>query len=31
MSNGFASALEISAKIVRENLTDPANARRLIT
>jgi hypothetical protein len=31
MSNGFASALEISAKIVRENLTDPANARRLTT
>ena len=25
MSNGFASALEISAKIIRENLTDPAN------
>jgi hypothetical protein len=31
MSNAFASALEISAQIIRENLTCPATARRLIT
>jgi hypothetical protein len=31
MSNGFASALEISARIVRENLDDHTTARRLIT
>jgi hypothetical protein len=31
MSNGFASALEISAKIIRDNLGDSATARRLIT
>ena len=30
MSNAFASALEISAKIIRHNLSDPATARRLI-
>lgn len=30
MSNAFASALEISAKIIRENLGDGATARRLI-
>jgi len=30
MSNGFASALEISAKIIRDNLSDSAAARRLI-
>jgi hypothetical protein len=30
MSNGFASALEISAKIIRDNLAEPASARRLI-
>jgi hypothetical protein len=29
--NGFASALEISAKIIRDNLGDDATARRLIT
>jgi hypothetical protein len=31
MSNAFASALEISAKIIRDNLAEPATARRLIT
>jgi hypothetical protein len=31
MSNGFASALEISARIVRENGNDHTTARRLIT
>jgi hypothetical protein len=31
MTNAFASALEISARIIRENLADPATARRLIT
>ena len=31
MSNGFASALEISAKIVRDNGNDHVTARRLIT
>jgi hypothetical protein len=31
MRNAFASALEISAKIIRDNLADPATARRLIT
>jgi hypothetical protein len=31
MSNAFASALEISAKIIRDNLGDPVTARRLIT
>jgi len=31
MSNAFASALEISARIIRDNLGDPATARRLIT
>lgn len=31
MSNGFASALEISAKIIRDNLGDDATARRLIS
>jgi hypothetical protein len=31
MSSGFASALEISAKIVHENSADHATARRLIT
>jgi hypothetical protein len=30
MSNAFASALEISAKIIRDNLGDPVTARRLI-
>jgi hypothetical protein len=31
MSNAYASALEISARILRENLADPTAARRLIT
>jgi hypothetical protein len=31
MSNAFASALEISARIIRENLGDPTTTRRLIT
>ena len=31
MSNGFASALEIAAKVIRDNLGEPATARRLIT
>ena len=31
MSNAFASALEISAKIIRDNLGEPVTARRLIT
>ncbi len=31
MSNAFASALEISAKIIRDNLADPTAVRRLIT
>jgi hypothetical protein len=31
MSNGFASALEISARIVRKHLDDHTTARRLIT
>jgi hypothetical protein len=31
MSNAFASALELSPKIIREHLADPAMARRLIT
>jgi hypothetical protein len=31
MSNAYASALEISARVIRENLADPATARRLIT
>jgi len=31
MSNAFASALEISAKIIRDNLGDDAAQRRLIT
>lgn len=31
MSNAFASALEISAKIIRDHLADPSTARRLIT
>ena len=31
MSNGFASALEISAKIIRDNLGEDAAQRRLIT
>ena len=31
MSSGFASALEISARIVRENGNDHTTARRLIT
>jgi hypothetical protein len=30
MSNGFASALEISAKIIRQNGKDHTTARRLI-
>jgi len=31
MSNGFASALEISARIIRDHLGDPITARGLIT
>jgi hypothetical protein len=31
MSNAFASALEISAKIIRDNLAEPTTARRPIT
>lgn len=31
MSNGFASALEISTQIIRNNLGDDATQRRLIT
>jgi hypothetical protein len=31
MTNAYASALEISARIIRENLVDPTTARRLIT